>query len=82
MDSFNFFKEIWHYHHLLLRPPKRFLDPYQDGSQNITQPGTNRKFLHKYGYNVRNATGYWTALIFSIKSGITTKYFLETQNVS
>ena len=28
------------------------------------QPKTNHKFLHKYGYNVKNATIYWTALIF------------------
>ena len=82
MDSFNFFKKIWHYHHLYLRPPKSFLDPYQDVSPNITQPSTNRKFLHKYGYNVKNANGYWTALILSIKSGITTIYFWETQNIS
>ena len=82
MDSFNFFKEIWHYHHLFLRPPKRFLDPYQDVSPNITQLRTNCKFLHKYRYNVKNANSYWTALIFSIKSGITNTYFLEAQNVS
>ena len=39
------------------------------------QPKTIRKFLHKYGYNVKNATIYWTALIFSKKSGIITTYF-------
>ena len=64
MDSFNFFKKIWHYHHLFLRPPKSFLGPGQDVSPNITQSRTNRKFLHKYGYNVKNANCHWTALIF------------------
>ena len=82
MDSFNLLKKIWHYHNLFLRPPKGFLDPYQDVSPNITQPRTNCKFLHKYGYNVKNANGYWTALIFWKNSGITTTYFLETQTFS
>ena len=43
-----------------LRPPKSFLDPYQDVSPNIMQPTTNYKFLNKY---VKNANGQWTALI-------------------
>ena len=39
------------------------------------QPTTNHKFLNKYGYNVKNANGYWPALIFFKKFGITTTYF-------
>ena len=72
MDSFNFLKKIWHHHHLFLRPPKSFLDPYQDVSPNIMQPRTNCKFLNKY---VKNSNGRWTALISWKKSGITTTYF-------
>ena len=64
MDSFNFLKKIWHYHHLCLRPPKSFLGPYQGVSSNNMQPKPKGKFLHKYGYNVKNANGYKTALIF------------------
>ena len=52
MDSLNLLKKIWHYHNLFLRPPKTILDPYQDVSPNIMEPRNNRKFLHKYGYNV------------------------------
>ena len=72
MDSFNFFKNIWHYHHLFLRPWKSFLEPYQDVSLNIMQAITNCKFLNKY---VKNANGQWTALISWKKSGITITYF-------
>ena len=72
MDSFNFFKKIWHYHNQFLRPPKSFLDPYQDVWPNIMQPTTNCKFLNKY---VKNSNGQWTALISWKKSGITTTYF-------
>ena len=60
MDSFYFLKIIWHYHHLFLRPPKSFLDLYQDVLPNITQLRTNRKFLNKY---VKNANSQWTAFI-------------------
>ena len=72
MDNFNCLKKIWHYHHLFLRPAKRFLCPYQDVSQNIMQPRTNGKFLNKY---VKIANGQWTALICWKKSGFTTTYF-------
>ena len=72
IEQLYFFKKIWHYHQLFLRPPKSFLGPYQDVSPNITQPTTNRKFLNKY---VKNANGQWIALISSKKSGITTTYF-------
>ena len=78
MNSFNFLKNIWHYHHLLLRPTKSSLDPYQDVSPNIMQLRTNGKFLNKY---VKNTNGQWTALISWKKSGITTTYFLESQKV-
>ena len=72
IEQLYFLKKIWHYHNLFLRPPKSFLDPYQDVSPNIMQLRTNRKFLNKY---VKNANGQWTALISWIKSGITTTYF-------
>ena len=72
MDSFNFLKKIWHYHHLFFGLPKSFLGPYEDVSPDIMQPTTNCKFLHKY---VKNSSGQWTALISSKTSGITTTYF-------
>ena len=54
IEQLYFFKKIWHYHNLFLRPPKSFLHTYQDVSPNIAQPKTNRKFLNKY---VKNANG-------------------------
>ena len=75
IEQLYFFNNIWHYHNLFLRLPKTILGLCQDVSPNIMQPRTNRKFLHKYGSNVKNANGYWTALIFSKKSVIITTYF-------
>ena len=43
------------------------------------QPRTNGKFLDKY---VKNANSQWTALISWKKSGITTTYFGDPQNIS
>ena len=53
IEQLYFFNNIWHNHNLFLRPPKTFLGLWQDISPNITQPRTNRKFLLKYGYNVK-----------------------------
>ena len=55
--------------------PHKGKGPYENISANITQHTTNHKFLNKYRYNVKNTNGYWTALISSKKSGITTTYF-------
>ena len=60
MDSFDFLREIWHYHHLFLGSPKSFLDPYQDVFTKYYTTQKNRKFLHKY---VKNANDQWTAFI-------------------
>ena len=79
MDSFDFLNKIWHYHHLFLRPPKSFLDPYQDVSPNITQTTTNDKFLHKY---VQNANGQWTALISSNNQALRPPIFKKPKKFS